>query len=150
MGWTHYDVVPTPPNTITDLTNAQLILIGDQYTTDANAYAAFITLLSAVEFAAVQNLRYHVNWVYEALNRLQSFSSQLMKGQVLISTSPDVYNTPPTDAATIATQLGSYIDDPYINQLGSGKLTYGVNKMIAYSKADGTGDFTYYQTQVTA
>lgn len=150
MGWTHFDVVPTPPNTIADLTNAQLILIGDEYTTDQNAYAAFVTLLSAVEFAGVQNLRYHINWVYEALNRLQSFSAQLMNGQVLISTGPDVYNTPPTDASEIATQLGTYIDDPYINELGLGKRTYAVNQMIAYSQEAGTGDFAYYQTQVTS
>lgn len=150
MGWTHFDVVPTPPNTIADLTNAQLILIGDEYTADQNAYAAFVTLLSAVEFAGVQNLRYHVNWVYETLNRLQNFSAQLMNGQVLISTGPDVYNTPPTDASEIVTQLGTYIDDPYINELGSAKRTYAVNQMIAYSKADGSGDFAYYQTQVTS
>lgn len=150
MGWEHFDIIPDVPNTIEDLTNAQLIVIGDQYTLDKNAYDAFITVLADALFAGVQNLKYHVDWVYETLNRLQSYSALLMNGQVLTGTNPDTYNTPPVDATELVTQLGTLIDDPYINELGTGKLTYGVNQMILYSKSDGTGDFAYYQAEVTA
>ena len=149
MGWTHFDVVPTPPNTIDDLTNAQLILIGDEYTADRNAYAAFVNLLSAVEFAGVQNLKFHVDWVYRTLNRLQSYSAQLMNGQVQTGVDPVTYNTPPVDSTELVTQLDTLIDDPYINELGTGQINYAVNQMVAYSRADGSGDFTYYSTEVT-
>lgn len=148
MGWTHFDVVPTPPNTISDLTNAQLILIGDEYTADTNAYEAFVDLLSAVEFAGVQNLRFHVNFVYTTLNRIQSYSIQLMNGQFQTGSNPVTYNTPPTDATELATQIDTLIDDPYINELNIGKITYSVNRMIAYSRENGSGDFAYYQSQV--
>lgn len=150
MGWTHYDTVVTPPNTIEDLTNPQLIVIGNQYTADLNAYAAYLNCLADPLFAGIQNIRYHVNWVYEALNRLQSYSSQLMNEQVIINDSPLTYNTQPTDAADLVTQIETYISDVYIDDLNTAKLTYGVNQMVAYSKGDGSGDWTYYSTEVTA
>lgn len=150
MGWYHFDVVPDPPNTIEDLTNAQLIVIGDEYTADHNAYEAYVNCLSDPAFAEVQNLKYHVDFVYETLNRLQTYSSQLMNGQVVIVEDPLTYNTPPVDATDLVSQLETYIDDPYLNSLNTAKLTYGVNQMVAYSKADGSGDWTYYSTEVTA
>lgn len=150
MGWTHYDVVPDPPNTIDDLTNAQLVVIGNQYTADVNAYEAYINVLGDPEFDGVQNLKYHVDWTYETLNRIQSYSAQLMNGQVVISEDPLTYNTPPTSQTELNTQLDTLIDDPYINELNLVKINWATARMIEYSKADGTGDWAYYSSQVTA
>lgn len=148
MGWIHYDVVPDVPNTIEDLTNAQLIVIGNEYNLDHNAYEAYITVLNDAEFAEVQNLKYHVDWVYETLNRIQSFSALLMNGQYQTGTDPITYNTPPVDQADLNTQLDTVVDDPYINELGTAKINYATTQMIAYSKADGSGDWAYYSSEV--
>lgn len=150
MGWTHYDVVPDPPNTIDDLTNAQLIVIGNEYTADQNRYAAYITVFSDTEFAGIENIKYHVDWVYETMDRIQAYSAQLMNGQVVISTEPTVYNTPPTGQTELNTQLDTLIDDPYINELNTTKINWATSRMIEYSKEDGSGDWAYYSAQVTA
>lgn len=150
MGWIHYDETVTPPNTIDDLTNSQLQVIGTQYTADLNAYEAYINCLNDAEFAEVQNIKFHVDWVYETLNRLQTYSADLMNERVIISSSPLTYNTMPVDATDLVSQIEAYIDDVYINELTTAKITYGVNRMVLYSKMDGTGDWTYYSTAVTS
>jgi len=143
MGWYHFDDIADPPNTLDDLTNPQLAVIGDEYTADHNAYEAYVNVLGDPLFAEIQNVKYHVDWVYEAMNRLQTYSAQLMNGQV-------GENTPPTSEAELVTQLETLIDDPYINGLGPGQKAYGVAEMVAYSKMAGDGDWAYYSAQVTA
>lgn len=147
MGWNHFDEIPDPPNTIEDLTNAQLQAIGDEYTADKNRYEAYVAILSDALFVGIENIKFHVDWVYDTLDRVQRYSAQLMNGQVETGSG---LNTPPTDAAGLVTQLDTLIDDPYINELNTAKITYAVNQMIAYSKADGSGDWAYYSAQVTA
>ena len=151
MGWIHYDVVIPPPNTIDDLTNAQMIVIGTQYSTDVNRYEAYLTCLSNPEFAEVQNLKYHVDWIYDTLNKIQSFSNQLMNG--LYQTGVDglgdpIYNTPPTTQGELETQIDTVVDDIHINELGPAKIGYAVDQMVLYSQLAGTGDWTYYVSQV--
>jgi hypothetical protein len=142
-GWYHFDVVPDPPNTIEDLTNAQLVVIGNEYTLDHNAYQAYVVVLNDPEFAEVQNLKYHVDWTYETLNRIQQYSAQLMNGQY-------EENTPPVDQTGLNTQLETLVDDPYINGLNTAKINWATTRMIEYSKADGSGDWAYYSAEVTS
>lgn len=151
MGWIHYDVVVVPPNTIDDLTNAQMIVIGTQYSSDVNSYEAYLTCLSDPAFAEIQNLKYHVDWIFDALNKVQSFSSQLMNG--IYQTGVDglgnpIYNTPPVTQTELATQLDTLVDDIHINDLVIAKLTYAVNQMVLYSQVGGTGNWAYYSTEV--
>lgn len=149
MGWIHYDVVITPPNTITDLTNAQLIVIGNQFNSDVNAYRAYINVLSDPEFAGIENVKFHVDWVYELMYRIQQYSILLMNGEYVTSTEPLTYNTPPVDQTDLNNQLDG-IDDPYLNELNLTKINWAVARMIDYSKADGTGTWTYYEAEVTS
>ena len=144
MAWHAFDVVPTPPNTIDDLTNPQLAAIGDQYTARENKYTAYLNILTDPLFTGINNVKFHVDWVYSTLDNLQQYSAQLMNGVY------DGGNTPPTTQAELVIALDTLVTDPDIVKLSTGQITYAVNEMVIWSKYDGSGDWTYYSTEVTA
>lgn len=97
--------------------------------------------------------------IYETLSTLQDTAKAYMRGEVVITPevshidpvtglkvvdTPAVYNTPPTTQSA----LGSVLQPLFIDTFTNAQVTAIVSAMVAYSKYDGTGTFTFYKNNI--
>ena len=151
IGFTYFDTIathqePTTAEIVASLTSQEKVAI-------LNGFANKI-LPQRLKYQTTvpKNIIIHL---YRKIDEIEERSRVLMRGEVLITpaiidsetgeiTTPAVYNTPPTTAA----QLLSQVQDDFSDDFTSGQVTAILTKMVEYSKHDGSGDWTYYKTNV--
>lgn len=131
----HYDIVPDTPNTLDELSNAQLLVIANKYNNDIGLHKAYLETVHDPAFLGIFNIRYHVEWVYNLFDSVQELSTIIMSG-----------GNPPLSSTELVTALRN-LNNNDLNSLTVAQTTYIVNQMISYSKEDNTGDWTYYSSQ---
>lgn len=139
IGFTSYDdpePVPTIAELLASLTGPQRsgILNGFAERTSVAVLKGELSLPSSI-----------ILFFYGILKQMEQKAFELMNGQVVINEDPLTYNTPPVDVADLVSQM-----EPFFTDFTTVQLTAMANKMIAYSKSDGTGDWTWYESKVTA
>lgn len=152
IGFTNYDVVtpPTPPTT------AELVaaLSASQRTAILDGFAEKVlpTRLRTQIFINPAIIRY----LYGRIDAIEEWCRTLMRGE-LVDT-PEVRDpetgevtTPATyvDAPTTITALKTAVDGEFGSEFSAAQSGAIVDKMVKYSKADGTGNAAYYLAQVT-
>jgi len=151
IGFTYYDSIPVPqqPTTaeiVASLTNVQKVAILDGF----------------VKKILPQRLKYQIDvpkiiivHLYKKIDAIEERARELMRGEIVITsmiidpktgevTKPAVMNTPPTTVA----QLLSQVQDDFSDDFTGGQVQAILTKMVAYSKHDGSGDWTFYKENV--
>jgi hypothetical protein len=138
-GFTYYDEIPsTSPTTqeiLVALTSTQKLAV-------LNGFATETPITELKHSAGIHP--YAIGHLYQKIDEIEERSRALMRGEVLISQDPDVYNTPPTTSA----ELLAEIQDDFSDDFTSAQVTAILTKMVNYSKHDGTGDWAYYASVV--
>jgi hypothetical protein len=150
LGFTYYDEpvvqpVPTVAEMMAALTNDQKIAILNGFTAKKkpNIVKHELSIPQAVVVA-----------IYKEIDRIEETARLLMREEVVLEdatfdedgnmlTEP-VYNDAPTSITELKAELAPNFTESFtVAQVGA-----IVDRMIAYSKADGSGDAAYYQSQV--
>jgi len=151
--WTSFDngalVKPTTKEILASLSAAQKTGFLNAYTEGwADNYPKVKSVLKIRPTAVARHLK-------NKLDEIQRLSRKYMRGEVLVTpeekdpktgevTTPAVYNTPPgTSTALVKAIEGSFVDEFTSTQVKAILTT-----MVKYSKADGSGTFTYYKNAV--
>lgn len=151
IGFTSFDVkedtTPTTQEVLALLTNEQKLFILDGFTNKVKPDV----LHRMVE---VSHPAYIVKYLYGKFADIRDESARRMRGEILITpavyddegneTSPAVYNTPPTTS----TQLLNEIKDQFAEDFNESQVSAILTKMVKYSKSNGTGNWTYYKTEI--
>jgi len=152
LGFTYYDTPPTPSvPTIQELIDA---LSGAQKTAILDGFTQKI-LPKKLSYDIPGLSRRVIQRLYEAIDSIEEMARSLMRGEVLITpavidpetgeiTTAAVYNTPPTSAS----ELLSDVEDAFIDVFTSTQVEAVLTRMVEYSKHDGSGDWTYYSANV--
>lgn len=152
IGFTYYDTVPSVPQPtlqelIEALSGAQKIAILNGFTKKTLAKQLAYTT-PGLDRAVIQRL-------YQSMDSMEELSRSLMRGEVLVTpavidpqtgevTTPAVYNTPPASSGALL----SAVQDAYVDIFTGAQVNAILTRMVEYSKWDGTGDWTFYSTQV--
>lgn len=129
IGFSHYDV---PPSTAPTTQEILATLTGAQKTAILNGFALKtpVTQLKhetpGIGTGAIRHL-------YQKIDEIEESARFLMRGA----------NPPAT-----ATALCNAIQDSFVDDFTSTQVNAILNKMVLYSKHDGTGTFTYYKAEV--
>lgn len=151
IGFTYYDEIPIPtvPTTaeiVASLTTNQKVAILDGF----------------AKKILPQRLKYETDvpkivivHLYRKIDEIEERARALMRGEVLITPveiDPETggviteaeYNDPPTTQTALKDAVASdFVEDFTATQIGA-----ILSKMIAYSKHDGTGTWTFYKAEV--
>ena len=93
--------------------------------------------------------------IYTTIDAIQEQCKLLMRGEVVVTpavidpetgevTTPAVMNTPPATS----TALKNTIKNDFVDIFTEVQITAILTKMIEYSKYDGSGTFSFYQSQI--
>jgi len=96
-------------------------------------------------------------FLYKRIDAVEEFCRPLLRGELVDTpevvdpetgevTTPATYVTPPASVAA----LKAAVDGEFSEEFSAGESAAVVDKMIAYSKADGTGDAAFYLSKVMA
>ena len=151
MAFTFYNikpviVLPTISEIIASLTGGQKGQI-------LNGFAKGTRPIVLARYIGIDQLA--VIRLYVKMDEMEEMSRSLMRGEVVITpavidpetgevTIPVVYNTPPSNASGLL----SAIQDAFSDDFTSGQVSAVLTKMVEYSKYNGTGDWTYYSSNV--
>lgn len=159
LGFQYYDEVPvTPEPTIQELLAS---LTGEEKGDILNGFTFKILPERLTEWVRERYGRTFtpkkrvVRRIYQAIDNIEEQARLYMRGEILITPAeidtetgevitPAVYNTPPTTA----NQLLTTIQDIFSDIFTSNEVQAVLNRMVEYSKHDGTGTWTYYKTEV--
>ena len=152
FGFTYYDEIPVPivpsiQDLIDNLSGAQKTAILDGFTKKILPK----TLSYNVAGLDIQVIRR----LYEAIDSIEELARILMRGELVVTPAvidpgtgeeitPAVYNTPPANATALVSDLQSQFTDVFTTP----QLTAVVNRMVQYSKHDGSGDWAFYSSNV--
>jgi len=152
IGFTYYDEFPVKPQpTLQELIAA---LSGQQKVAILNGFVKK-TLPKKLAYDVPGLKREVVARLYRAIDEIEETSRSLMRGEVLITPAeidqvtgeeitPAVYNTPPANA----TALLSTVADEFSDIFTEAQVSAVLQKMVAYSKWDGSGDWAFYSSEV--
>ena len=97
----------------------------------------------------VYNIRTDVvKFFYNKISEIQDYATKLMKGQIeagIVDEEMTYVDVPTTKEDFTAIVATAFESDFSITQ-----TTAVINKMIEYSKSDGTGDWAWYSSKITA
>jgi len=159
LGFTYYDEIPTPEvPTISELVAALTaqergdILEGFTKKIIPERLTDYIRERFNRTFKPKKAV---VIRLYRAIDSIEERAREYMRGEVLITPAvidPDtgevieeaVYNTP----VETANELLTTIQDEFSEDFSSAQVQAILSKMVNYSKHDGTGDWTFYKTEV--
>jgi hypothetical protein len=148
-GFIHFDEVITPQKPTTQ--QLLLLLTAAQRGGILDAFAKKVPkgVLAHTEVDGKIIDRRLISYFYDLLEDVRDKATEYMKEQILVTpaviedgveTTPAVYNTAPTTQADLETELLPHFD------LTVPQMTSVCDKMVAYSKHDASGDWTYYAT----
>jgi hypothetical protein len=147
---------PTPPVVLTVKQKVALLSAGQK----SGLLTAFINGVSVLH--ASRSLEVNaslVDYLYDLMDDMQARAKAYMRQEVIITPevshidpvthlkvvdTPAVMNTAPANQAALDTLLQS----EYSSDLTSGQITAVINAMIKWSKFDGTGTWSFYQSQI--
>ena len=97
-----------------------------------------------------------VKSLYDAINRVEDFCTLLVRGEFMLTDeeldpetgeviTPATYQDVPSSVA----ELKDDVDTEFSAEFTSAQSGAVVDKMIEYSKHDGTGDASYYLSKIT-
>jgi hypothetical protein len=151
MGFTSYNSKPVPPvpttqEIVASLTSAQKVAVLNGFA--QNVKPKTIKYESELKLQVVTHL-------YKKMDEIEELSRSLMRGEVVLTaavvddetgevTTPVVYNTPPTTASALASQVASTFSVDFT----SGQVGAILTKMYQYSSWDGKGTWTFYKNNV--
>ena len=101
-----------------------------------------------IPIAAIRSL-------YQAIDNIEEKARAYMRGEVMITpavvdpetgeeTSPAVYNNPPATATALKNLMIAEFSELFTET----QVMAVLNKMVAYSKYNGSGDWAFYQSQI--
>lgn len=100
-----------------------------------------------------------VEAIYQGISDIQDKAKAYMRGEVIITPAvthidpvtglvvidtPAVMNTPPTTQAA----LGTLLQPSFVDIFTAGQVTGIITAMVKWSKYDGTGIFSFYQSKI--
>lgn len=152
IGFTNYDVVePQSQPTTAELLAA---LSGAQRGSILNGFAGKVgpQLLKTQIFIDPTIIKF----LYQRIDAIEEYCRTLLRGELVDTpevvdeetgevTTPATYVDPPTSVAALKTAVDSEFSEEF-SPVESGAI---VDKMIAYSKSDGTGTAAFYLSKVT-
>lgn len=145
LGFTYYDSVPVP--VVPTIQEIIAGLSGAQKTAILNGFVQKI-LPKQLAYNVPGLSRSVIRTLYKAVDSIEETSRLLMRGEVIITPgdeeNPPVYNTPPASAAALL----SAVQDEFSDVFTGPQVNAILSAMIAWSKHDGTGNWTYYSTEV--
>lgn len=152
IGFTNYDVAtpqpqPTTAELVASLTSTQRGQILDGFSNKILPQR-----LKSIIFVDPSIIRY----LYARIDAIEEWCRLLLRGELVETpeivdpetgeiTTPAVYVTPPTTLAGLKTA----VNGEFGTEFTSDQSDSIVDKMIAMSKSDGTGDALYYLSKVT-
>ena len=152
LGFTYYDEIPVVPQpTVQELIES---LSGPQKTAVLNGFIKKI-LPKQLAYETPGLSRSVIRTLYEAIDSIEELARILMRGELVVTPAvidpgtgeeitPAVYNTPPANATALVSDLQSQFTDVFTTP----QLTAVVNRMVQYSKHDGSGDWAFYSSNV--
>lgn len=95
-----------------------------------------------------------IEYVYDKVNEIQELCRKYMRGEIEVTPSvldadgvtvitPAVMNTPPTTQTALTAIMQPLFDD-----FTNAQVTAIVSAMMKWTKYDGSGTFSYYQSQI--
>lgn len=157
LGFTNYDTVePTPGPTTAELVAA---LSASQRTAILNGFAAKTLPIRLRKTIFIDPAV--ITYLYKRIDAIEEYCRTLVRGE-LVDT-PAVIDEDPESptfgeviepatyvpAPTTVTALRSAVSAEFSEEFTASQSDAIVNKMIAFSKADGTGTAAYYLSKVT-
>ena len=150
IGFTYYnEVVSTAPTTqeiLDSITDQQKIGV-------LNGFALKTPVIELKHLTGVDSVS--IKHLYRKIDEIEETCRTLVRGELLITpavidietgeeTTPAVYNTPPATINALKDDIAAlFVVDFDATQVGA-----IIDKMIAYSKDDGSGDAAYYAAEV--
>ena len=151
IGFTNYDslpveVVPTTAELVASLTTQEKVAILDGFSRKVPPRQLRYTIKIPLRI---------IVHLYRAIDAIEERARVLMRGEVLVTpaeydpetgeeTSPAVYNTPPSTAGALLTQ----VQDDFADDFSGPQVQAILTKMVEFSKHDGSGDWIFYKTEV--
>ena len=139
-------VKPTTQEIVASLSSVQKLAILNGFATNVKAKTLGYSV--GIKFPVVVHL-------YKKLDEIEEVSRSLMRGEVVITpvlvdletgeiTKPTVYNTPPSSAAALLSE----VQDAFVVDFTATQVTAILTKMVECSKWNHSGDWAFYSTEV--